>query len=69
MEKGISSIPAIIQRPALPAIGTFSAVITGSTAYLIFAPRMYENSTKLMLDDKRVSISELGRYLNQVTRH
>ena len=68
MEKGISSLPVVLQRRALPAVATFSAVIAGAIAYLMFAPRMYETSTKLMLDDKRVSISQLGQNLTQVSR-
>ena len=69
MEKGISSLPVVLQRRALPAVVTFSAVIAGAIAYLMVAPPMYESSTRLMLDDKRVSISEFGRDLTQVSRH
>ncbi|MDJ0675700.1 MAG: polysaccharide biosynthesis tyrosine autokinase [Calothrix sp. MO_167.B42] len=69
MEKGISSLPVVLQRRALPAVVTFSAVIAGAIAYLMVAPRMYETSTRLMLDDKRVSVSEFGRNLTQVSRH
>lgn len=69
MEKGISSLPLVLQRRAWPAIATFSAVIAGAIAYLMIAPRTYETSTRLMLDDKRVSISQFGRDLTQVPRH
>ena len=69
MEKGISSLPIVLQRRALPGVVTFSAVIAGAIAYLMVAPRMYETSTRLMLDDKRVSVSEFGRDLTQVSRH
>ncbi|MDJ0617435.1 MAG: polysaccharide biosynthesis tyrosine autokinase [Calothrix sp. MO_192.B10] len=68
MEKGISSLPIVLQRRALPAVATFSAVIAGAVAYLMVAPRMYETSTRLMLDNKLVSISQFGRDLTQVPR-
>ncbi|WP_044260246.1 hypothetical protein [Richelia intracellularis] len=44
--------------------------MAGSIAYLIVAlTRMYETSTKIMLDDKQASIFELGGDLNQVALH
>jgi polysaccharide biosynthesis transport protein len=67
MEKGISSLLAIIKRRALPAIATFGAVIGGAFAYLAVTPNLYQTSARLMLDDKRVSVSELGQNLSQVS--
>lgn len=66
MEKGFSSLPAVLKRRSLPALATFAAVIGGAVVYLTFAPRMYQTSSRLMLDDKRVSVSDLGRDLTQV---
>ncbi|MBW4616217.1 MAG: polysaccharide biosynthesis tyrosine autokinase [Desmonostoc vinosum HA7617-LM4] len=65
MEKGISTLPAILKRRSLPALATFAAVIGGAFAYLAFAPRLYQSTARLMLDDNRVSVSELGRDLTQ----
>ncbi len=67
MEKGLSSLPFILKRRALPALVTFAAVIGGAIAYLIITPRLYEISTRLILDQKRVSVSELGRDLTQLS--
>ena len=67
MEKGISSLLAILKRRALPALVTFTAVIGGAVAYLTVTPRLYEASARLIQDDRRVSVSELGRDLTQVS--
>ena len=66
MEKGISYLLAVMQRRSLPAIATFAAVIGGAIAYLAITPHLYSASARLILDDKRVSISDLGRDLTQV---
>jgi capsular exopolysaccharide synthesis family protein len=66
MEKGFSSVSAVLKRRAIPALATFAAVIAGAIAYLQMAPRKYETSARLILDDKRVSVSELGRDLTQL---
>jgi polysaccharide biosynthesis transport protein len=67
MEKGISSLLAVLKRRALPALVTFTAVIGGAFAYLAVTPRLYEASARLIQDDRRVSVSELGRDLTQVS--
>ncbi|MDF5707845.1 MAG: polysaccharide biosynthesis tyrosine autokinase [Nostoc sp. S4] len=66
MEKGISSLLVVLKRRSLPALATFAAVIGGSFMYLAFTPSLYQASARLILDDKRVSVSELGRDLTQV---
>ena len=66
MEKGISSLLTVLMRRSLPALATFVAVIGGAFAYLNVAPRLYETSSRLILDQKQVSLSELGRDLTQV---
>lgn len=67
MEKSISSLPLVLKRRWLPALVTFAAVIGASVAYLTFTPRLYQASTRLMLDDRRVSLSDLGRDLSSST--
>ncbi len=67
MEKGISSLLAVLKRRALPALVTFTAVIGGAVAYLTVTPRLYQASARLIQDDRRVSVSELGRDLTQVS--
>jgi capsular exopolysaccharide synthesis family protein len=66
MEKGISSLLAISKRRSFPALATFIAALGTSVAYLAVTPHLYETSARLMLNEKRVSISELGRDLTQV---
>ncbi|RUR83025.1 GumC family protein [Chlorogloeopsis fritschii PCC 9212] len=66
MEKGFSSLLLIFKRRAFPALATFAAVIGGAIAYLQVTPHRYQTSARLMLDDKRVSVSELGRDLTQM---
>jgi polysaccharide biosynthesis transport protein len=67
MEKGISSLLGVLQRRAIPALAAFAAVIGGAIAYLSVTPRLYETSARLMLNDKRISVSQLGRDLTQVS--
>ncbi|MBO3460921.1 polysaccharide biosynthesis tyrosine autokinase [Aetokthonos hydrillicola Thurmond2011] len=67
MEKGFSSILAVLKRRSIPAAATFVAVIGGAIAYLTITPHRYEASARLMLDDKRVSVSDLGRDLTQAS--
>ncbi|MGH7999920.1 MAG: GumC family protein [Brasilonema sp.] len=67
MEKGISTVLAVLKRRSIPAIAAFVAVIGGAIAYLTVTPSKYEAYARLMQDDKRVSVSELGRDLTQVS--
>ncbi|ARV57664.1 chain-length determining protein [Nostocales cyanobacterium HT-58-2] len=67
MEKRISNVLAVLKRRSAPAIAAFAAVIGGAIAYLAVTPSKYEAYARLMLDDKRVSVSELGRDLTQVS--
>lgn len=67
MEKGVSSLWTVVKRRSLPAFLTLSAVIGGAITYLAVAPRMYETSSRLMLDDKSVSVSAFGRDITQVS--
>jgi len=63
MTKSFSSIPSIFRRHLLPAGMTFASVIVGGLAYLTFTPRLYETSARLSIDDRQVSVSNLGRDL------
>lgn len=66
MEKGISSLLTVLMRRSLPAVATFVAVIGGAFAYLSVTPRVYETSARLMLNERKASVSELGRDLSQI---
>ncbi|WP_017317905.1 GumC family protein [Mastigocladopsis repens] len=67
MEKGISTVLAVLKRRSLPAFAAFVGVIGGAIAFLAVTPSKYEAYARLMQDDKRVSVSELGRDLTQVS--
>lgn len=54
-------------RRSLPAAATFIAVIGGAFTYLSVTPRVYETSSRLMLNEQQASVSELGRDLSQVS--
>jgi capsular exopolysaccharide synthesis family protein len=63
----ISSLIEVLKRRSLPTIATFASVIGGSVVYLAVSPRLYETSGRLILDEKQVSVSPLGRDLSQVS--
>ncbi|MGL5807001.1 MAG: GumC family protein, partial [Xenococcaceae cyanobacterium] len=64
MDKNLALLPEIFYRRRFPALATFVSVLCGAIAYLAFTPRLYEAKVRLMLDDKQIGISELGRNLN-----
>ncbi len=65
MSKTFSSLPSVFQRHFLPAVATFASVIGAAIVYLAITPNTYETTSRLILDEKQVSISELGRDLTQ----
>ncbi|NEO11131.1 MULTISPECIES: polysaccharide biosynthesis tyrosine autokinase [unclassified Moorena] len=66
MDTSLSSLPLALRRRLLPALATFTSVIGGAIAYLVVTPPVYQMKARLMLDNKKVSVSELGRNLSQV---
>lgn len=67
MGKSISSLPSVLKRHRWPALATLASVIGASMVYLAKTPPVYQVSARLILDDKQVSVSELGRDLSQVS--
>lgn len=63
MDESISSLPSIFKRHRLPAIATFVSVICGALVYLAITPRMYEATVRVMLNDKQLSVADIGRDL------
>jgi polysaccharide biosynthesis transport protein len=63
-EPNFSLLPIVFHRHRVPAIAVFLSVLGGAIAYLVFTPRVYEARVRLMLDNNRASISELGRNLS-----
>ncbi|NEO43862.1 MAG: polysaccharide biosynthesis tyrosine autokinase [Moorea sp. SIO4A3] len=66
MDTSLSSLPLALKRRLLPALVTFTSVIGGAIAYLVVTPPVYQVKARLMLDNKKVSVSELGDNLSQV---
>jgi polysaccharide biosynthesis transport protein len=66
MSTNLKSLPTVIQRHLFPALATFVATVGASLTYIAIAAPEYEASARLMLDEKRASVSELGRDLSQV---
>lgn len=63
MSKNFSSILTTFKRQLIPAGLTFASVMVGMSAYLMYTPKLYETNARLILDEKKVSVSELGRDL------
>ncbi|MEM9265129.1 MAG: polysaccharide biosynthesis tyrosine autokinase [Cyanobacteria bacterium P01_F01_bin.13] len=62
----LRSLTSALRRHYLVALSTFASVIGGSIIYLMVTPPVYESSTRLMVDPKEVSVSDLGRALNDL---
>jgi polysaccharide biosynthesis transport protein len=67
MTKNNASLSSAFRKNYKLVLITFISVISGTQIYLLTTPKTYESSTQLMLDEKRVSVSELGRDLAQVS--
>jgi capsular exopolysaccharide synthesis family protein len=66
MGKSISSLPSVFKRHRWSALATFASVVGASIAYSVHTPPVYKVTARLMLDEKKVSVSELGRDISQV---
>jgi polysaccharide biosynthesis transport protein len=63
MNKSLTSIPAILMRHWLPATLAFTSVMAGAIAYLKVTPQLYEAKAQLTLDDRQISVSNIGHDL------
>lgn len=54
-------IAPVLKRNIWNALLTFTAVVGASGVYLKMTPPLYQGSVRLILDDRRVSVSELGQ--------
>ena len=63
MSASFSSILTVFKRQWIPTGLTLASVMVGAVAYLMYTPKVYETSARLILAEKRVSVSELGRDL------
>lgn len=62
----LSSLSSSVRRHYWAGLAAFTSVLGASVAYLVFTPPLYEASSRLMIDDQGVSISDLGRTLTEV---
>lgn len=63
MNQSFSSMPSILLRHWLPAAFTFASVIAAALVYLKVTPQLYEAKARLTLDDRQISVSNIGRDL------
>lgn len=65
MNNGITTLPSVVQRRWLPALAVFVSTIAGGILYTTTTPRLYETKSRILLDDRSVSVSELGNALTK----
>ncbi|HEY9837765.1 MAG TPA: Wzz/FepE/Etk N-terminal domain-containing protein, partial [Vampirovibrionales bacterium] len=69
MDKSLAMLLSVLRRRSVPALATFVSAIAVAIAYLVVTPPVYEVKGRLILDEKQVSVSELGRNLSQLSSH
>ena len=65
-EFDFSYLLKVFKRRYPPALIGFSAVLLGAVLYLIFAQRNYQAVALISLEDRRESVSELGKDLSSI---
>lgn len=60
------SLLLALRRHWIPALAAFTSVIGSALFYIAKTPPQYESSTRLILDDRAVSISALGQNLAEL---
>jgi capsular exopolysaccharide synthesis family protein len=60
-----SPLSLVLKRHFLPALATFVSVIGASLFYLSTTSPRYETSMRLIIDERGVSVSELGQALSE----
>ncbi len=58
---------SVLRRRKLPAASVFGAVVASACLFALVAPREYEATSRLVLGDRKESVSELGRELAEVS--
>lgn len=62
-----SLLLSILKRRSLPAVGILGSVVVSAGLFSLLIPAEYEAKSKLILDDRQASVSELGRELSELT--
>ncbi|MEL6777792.1 MAG: polysaccharide biosynthesis tyrosine autokinase [Cyanobacteria bacterium J06597_16] len=60
----VTALTSALRRHYWAALATFASVMGGSVLYLLLTPPTYESVARLMVEAKEVSVSDLGRALN-----
>ncbi|AFY92660.1 GumC family protein [Chamaesiphon minutus] len=63
MNKSFTSIPSTLMRHWFPSALVFGSVMAGALAYLKVTPQLYEAKAQLTLDDRQISVSNIGHDL------
>ncbi len=66
-EFAFDTLFSIFKRRSLPALMGFLGVLFGAILYLIIAPRTYQATGSIILENRQKSISELGRDLSNIS--
>ncbi len=61
--KGLPALAFSVKRNFWSALASFASVLSVSYFYVKTTPKIYEGSARLILDDRRVSVSDLGQAL------
>jgi polysaccharide biosynthesis transport protein len=56
-------LPIVIKRNFWNALAAFASAVGASLVYLVITQPLYQASSRLILDERRTSVSELGRNL------
>ncbi len=60
----LSRLPAVLRRRAIPAVAVVFAAVAAGAAYNLLSPPVYRASTRLIIDDQTVSLSEIGQNIS-----
>ncbi|MGG6293250.1 GumC family protein [Leptolyngbya sp. AN02str] len=62
----ISSLSSTFKRRLWVALATFTSVVGAASVFLLTATPRYQTAVRLLIDEQKTSVSELGRALSEV---
>lgn len=68
MDNHLSLLPSVLKRRALPAAATLLSAMAVGLAHGLLTEPTYKASTRLVIDNQTVSVSELGQAITDVQR-
>lgn len=66
MNSGLSLASQVVGRRRWPALATFASVICSAVVYIAVTPPLYESTTRIMINSKQLSVSDLGSALTDL---